>query len=421
MIASVYPAEKSGATMRNHPIARRPKVYKPFPDAVAEGYTVVSGPGGVSFTDKQMCVPLTETAFARMVRLHEMGHLKFTPPQSPDATCIEHGITMNALQCCEDARVNTLLEHHTGFPMTELGETEDLTGFRQDLTKMLAQGDRQGAIKFGAETRVALQSRNANALTDILYDLSLGEAITLAERALEKLEYEGEVIPFARTIEAARILSGGLRDLQTIAESPGNLPSPGGGSTDFVPWGKMTVEQPPLATRFGVKISPRNRMSDSGIRLRHVSRILTDGRCFSHRVRLSGGSLLIDGSGSMEMGPDDVQQILKIAPLAWVAIYGANSHEGTLKILARDGKAVAPDDMDSPGGCNVIDGPALHVLAKQSTPRIWICDGIVTGVGDMMGWGNTVECAAICTAANIRRIETVAESITYLQSLARAR
>ena len=411
--------------MRDNARAPRPKVHKPFPDALAEGYGVVAGPGGINFAGKEMHVPLGESPYARMVRLHEMGHLRFTPPQTPDIMCRKYGVTMDALQCCEDARINTLLETRLGLPMSELGEAEDLSPFRHGLEKALTTGNRMEAIKQGAEVRVAFQSRNPYGIAEILYDLGLGEAVTLAERALKELHSKGKGIPFTRTIKAAKILAEGLADMRALHESPGRLDpeevegsSPRPGS---VPWGDMTVEQPPRSGRFGAKLSPRNRMSDTGIRLRHVSRLLTDGRCFSHRVRQSGGSLLIDGSGSMHMSPEDVQQILKIAPLAWVAIYGAGMERGTVKVLARDGKAVAPTEMFSPGLCNVIDGPALALLATQSAPRIWICDGRVTGVGDKSGWGNTVECAKICTAANIRRIDTVREAVPYLASLSKVR
>ena len=30
----------------------------------------------------------------------------------------------------------------------------------------------------------------------------------------------------------------------------------------------------------------------------------------------------------------------------------------------------------------MVDGPALRWLARQDRPRIWVSDGVVTGVGD---------------------------------------
>jgi hypothetical protein len=234
-------------------------------------------------------------------------------------------------------------------------------------------------------------------------------------------------IPFANTIKAAKVLDGALGDSEMLSESPADFPAgevemlsyPG--ADYMVPWGDMTILRPPLHARFGAKVSPRHRATDVGMRLRNVSRVLTDGRIFSHRVKQAGGALLLDGSGSMSMHPSDVREILSIAPMAWVGIYGAGTRRGALKILAEKGKGAHPDQMRSPGGCNVVDGPALEVLAQQSAPRIWICDGHVTGIGDASGVGNVVECARICTRANIKRIDTIEEAIAYLRMLGKPR
>jgi len=121
----------------------------------------------------------------------------------------------------------------------------------------------------------------------------------------------------------------------------------------------------------------------------------------------------------MSLSPVQIQQILEMAPVAWIGVYGANSQEGWIKVLAANGKCCAPDDMHSPGGCNVVDGPALEVLAKQARPRLWICDGVVTGVGDRYAEGNAVACAKICLEHNIRRLGTMSAAIDYLKTLTR--
>ena len=415
--------------MRDHSPVRRAKVRKPFPDALEGGFTVVNGPGGVDLPGKVMRVPLGESDLDRATRLHEMGHIKFTPKDSPEKVARKHGITVDALQVCEDARVNTLLER-AGLPMSRLGRSEDLAPWSAEFARVLASGNRAQAIQVAAEARVGFEGRNARGMEEILRDLGLHEAISLARRALSELHPKRITraggIPFTRTIRAAKVLSDGARQVADIGESPADfseemVESALESSVSFVPWGTMEILQPSRHARHGAKVAPRVRSTDVGQRLRHVSRVLTDGRIFSHRVRQDGGSLLIDGSGSMHMSAEQVQTILSIAPLAWVAIYGARTDHGWVKILAKDGKAVAPDAMRSPGGCNVIDGPALALLAKQSAPRIWICDGRVTGVGDRGAIGNVAECARTCTKANVRRIGTVEGAIDYLRSLARRR
>lgn len=407
--------------MRDHARRKKPPIHKPFPDAIEDGFKVVEGSGGVSFDGRIMHVPLGESDMDRFVRLHEMGHLRFTPRQSPEKVCAKHGLDMSSLQVCEDARINTLLTGK-GFPMSELGETDpDLPKFRQTIEEMLAKGKVTEALRFGAECLVALRHRAEKPARQILSEILPG-AIPYADGALSFLD--GRTPSFQRTVKAAKFLTEAFNNREALTEGPGNLGSEGEsllrcGIVDKLPWGEMTVVTPRRTHRTCRKVSPKFRVSDVGLRLRRVSRVLTDGRCFAHRTKQVGGSLLIDGSGSMSLSPEDVRQILEVAPVAWVAIYGASVKKGAVKILADKGTVVAPEDMTSPGGCNVIDGPALRLLAQQSRPRIWICDGRVTGVGDQCAFQNTVECAKICDDANIRRIETVTEAVTYLRSLSR--
>lgn len=410
--------------MRDNPRTRRALVRKPFPDALASGYKVIPGQGSLGFADKVMAVPFGESPFARFTRLHEMGHLAFTPPIIPAKVAAENGLDPQALQVCEDARVNTLLATQKGLPMTALGETESLDGFRDSITKLVGAGDAETAVKFGAETLVAFRHRNEAGIRDVLETAGLLPAIALADRALLELDPDDDGdIPFDQTIAAARVLTNGLQYGKELGESPGDLSENAKeqlSDSEMVPWGELRMEYPRLTNNHGAKVSPKYRASDTGPRLRKIGRLFTDQKIFAHRVRQPGGSLLIDGSGSMNLEPEQIQEILKIAPVAWIGLYGARSGDsGAIKVLAKDGKVCRPEDMISPGGCNVIDGPALRVLAKQSAPRIWICDGWVTGIDDIGSLANTVECSRICFAANIKRIPTVAEAIPYLRSLAK--
>lgn len=411
----------------------RPKVHKAFPDAIAPGFAVVSGPGGISFSGKAMHIPLDETPYSRMVRLHEMGHLTYTPKKDPDKQCAKYGIPMDLLQVCEDARINTLMEKAHRLPMRNLGETEDLTPFRDGLKKLVDAGQHETALRQAVEFRVGMQFRNELQAARILRELDLEDALDIANAGLQHLKYKRSKsgLGFPKTVKAARAIMDALESRDILRDSPSDLGdtakmcSPGGSTVrgGMAPWGRMEIEVPKsLSTRHHAgRLTPKYRPADDGRRLRNVSRALTDGRIFARKIKQEGGSLLIDGSGSMSMSPEDVAEILKMAPLAWVAIYGAQYDSGKVKILARDGKCVAPADMRSPGACNVIDGPALELLAKQSTPRIWICDGHVTGVGDRMTHGNILEAAKICSAANIKRIGTVESAITYMRTLSRPR
>lgn len=415
---------------------KRPKVFSPFPDAVQPGYKVVPGTGSVSFSEKVMRVPLTAGDEERFTRLHEMLHLRLTPPEDPRNVAAREGITMESLQACEDGRINLAGEGVFGLPMSKLGAAEDLSAFPKQLEKMLAR-DYGDALLQCCRHYVAFQGRAAGKLRDAIRSVSRElwrDVRDLTAQAVDVLTpADGQPATFAATVEAARILDRQVPSYanakQAVKDSPADLGKMVKlvDTDDMVPWGSMAVSEPQRSARHGAKVSPQFQSSLTGPRVRRVSRVVSDGRIFARKIPQQGGSLLIDGSGSMSLSPEDVQAILTVAPTAWVAIYGGhydgrgNLNCGTVKVLAKDGKAVAPSDMASPGGGNVIDGPALELLARQSQPRLWICDGYVTGIGDRVGRDNIVEAAKICTRAQIVRYDDVSEAIAALAKLGKAR
>jgi hypothetical protein len=187
----------------------------------------------------------------------------------------------------------------------------------------------------------------------------------------------------------------------------------------LVPWGTMTIDEPdrPLPA------CPRKagyRAEDSGTFLRGPHRLLTDARVFAIKRRHKGASLLVDYSGSMNLKESEVERILANAPATVIAVYSADRDKGILRVLARDGKRVTGDWVKRPSGsCNVIDGPALDWLARQDEPRFWLSDGLVTGVGDASGTGNTEYATKLCLEAKITRYKTTAELLIAIRRVAR--
>ena len=97
------------------------------------------------------------------------------------------------------------------------------------------------------------------------------------------------------------------------------------------------------------------------------------------------------------------------------------TEDDVLRVLARDGRRVTGDLVKRPSGsCNVIDGPALDWLAAQAEPRFWLSDGLVTGVGDASGTGNTHYAERVMRDAKITRVRTTAELFAALRRAARA-
>jgi hypothetical protein len=191
-------------------------------------------------------------------------------------------------------------------------------------------------------------------------------------------------------------------------------------STTKVPWGKMKLENPPRVRRVDGYLGRGRIASDEGTIPRNIHRQLVDGRVFQRVRRRRGGTVLIDCSGSMSLGTEDLKRILEHSPGASVAAYSGNVRDGVLRVLAAEGRQVENQWIAAPaGGANVIDGPALHWLAKQSQPRIWVSDGQVTGVNDRMSGVNSLECSALCRQRSIARCNDVAESVKALRGIRR--
>ena len=151
-----------------------------------------------------------------------------------------------------------------------------------------------------------------------------------------------------------------------------------------VPWGRLEIEEPPRISSFSGRLGRRWRAAQEGTRIRAPHRILTDDRVFGKKRWAQGGSVLIDASGSMSLSVKDLWAIVENAPGATVAVYAGQDSRGLLRILARNGRIVPREAChhDHLGSMNVVDGPALRWLARQSRPRLWISDGRVTGIAD---------------------------------------
>jgi hypothetical protein len=192
----------------------------------------------------------------------------------------------------------------------------------------------------------------------------------------------------------------------------------GSRATKKVPWGKMKVETPPRPRKVEGFLGKGRTASEEGVIPRYSHRLLVDGRIFCRTRRQRGGSVLIDCSGSMNLTSDDLKNILSHSPGAVVACYSGNTHDGVLRVLAQDGRQVDEKWIGAPaGGSNVIDRPTLEWLSKQPKPRIWVCDGQVTGVGDRMSAINTLECEAVCRQRGIIRQDNVGLAVAMLQKL----
>ena len=378
-------------------------------------------------------VPLDDSGHARFMRDHELGHLRWSH-KHPDAVARKHKIHFDVLQAVEDARVNTKL--------AELAIDAKDGALPGEVVTVLAKNLlRRGDLRSAVLTMVAVQGCGANEeqFRQVIEGHPQGpNIIRLAEMArkalwatgnpkfrdtirvakwlqlmLENVENEG-VLPFSRWKSTGGSGAGGFKQALDLATQQGVTRR----STTKVPWGKMKLETPPRVRRIDGYLGRGRIASEEGTVPRNIHRQLVDGRVFQRVRRQRGGTVLIDCSGSMNLAATDLKRILEHSPGASVAAYSGNVRDGVLRILASGGRQVDDRWIGAPaGGANVIDGPALQWLSKQAKPRIWVCDGQVTGVNDRMSAINSLECAALCHQRTIERCNNVADGVTVLRGM----
>jgi hypothetical protein len=231
-------------------------------------------------------------------------------------------------------------------------------------------------------------------------------------------------LPFRLVGPAAAYFRKRLTDAQDIP--PGERFGCGRsrGNRQNVTWGKLeTMPALPMTEHAAATAAQRRTLAvPAGSRLGAIRRSLTDGRCYRRNVTRAakGGTVLIDTSGSMNLEPEQVHAVLAALPAATVAIYSGAHDKGTVSVIAKDGKcasaAAIKRRIAEVGGGNIIDGPALRWLAAQAEPRLWVCDGIVTGCHDAAAAHLDDEAGAIVARHRITRCEDMSTLRAYVQT-----
>jgi len=385
-----------------------------------------------------LVVPLDASPQSQMTRNHELGHIRWSPPK-PEVAASRNKLDMDVLQATEDMRINTKLAD-IGIDTSSGSLSNNVVkAFADDLLK--SNNVRQLILVMVAVTG---QGENEETFKDKLSGHPIGDkAIEIAGMARKIMWYKGNP-SFRDTVRTAKWLqallngttpptrvklpwgmngkSGGADDqLESLMKIIRNFGT-GRGATRKVPWGKMKIDTPPRVHKVDGYMGKGKRASDEGVIPTRPHRLLIDGRVFSRVRRQHGGSVLVDCSGSMSLEPKDLKNILAHSPGATVACYSGNTHDGVLRVLAQDGRQVKDEFVAAPaGGANVIDKPALDWLTKQARPRVWCCDGQVTGIGDRQSALNTLECESLCRRSGIVRRDNVGLAVELLKKLSRSR
>lgn len=175
-------------------------------------------------------------------------------------------------------------------------------------------------------------------------------------------------------------------------------------------WCPMRIKEDARPNRVPARIRGRARgVNDTGAIPVAIHRITSDSRVFrASRIKPMAGAVLIDNSGSMGFNESDLLRIMAALPAATIADYCSQGSRGELRILARKGRMVQKESLADSIGCgNGCDGLALRWLIQQPGPRFWVCDGIVTGVGDVPFSGSGEECLVLCRAGKVAQFHSI--------------
>lgn len=362
---------------------------------------------------KTMYVPTTDDAYGRMGRMHEMAHVAITPTNGMQIAQ-ERGIDPKYMNVAEDMRVHHFLERK--FEL-KASIPEDM--FRHTIEGYVLKEDYEAAVLMAV---ACFRMPEYDTLMDILVskmyewysdiqgviDYCNGILLydgTTFEQAMQIAEYlQRKFDPIAKELDKAVEEDGMPEDVAYMLK--GNEYR----NAD-VDWGVMEIKRPALTERMAERrLNRRIKPQEMGSSLMFPSRLDVDDKIFGNMKRVSKGTVLIDVSGSMYMSAEDIRQMVHSTPGVTVACYSGN-HDGTghLTIVAAKGAMMKLTSSKHWPSANEVDGPALKWLARQAEPRIWVCDGQVTGAGDNFSAKLTLEAYKIAKDYSIRRVGHIKE------------
>lgn len=404
-------------------IKKQKKMY-PIPEAIdGERWSVNESKSAMTDTkERTMYVPATDSEQGRYLRAHETAHARITPKVHANAASRKHGISVEAMQACEDLRVNEFLNSRHIDREGGIG-SQDMC---DALVKMCADDPRKLGQLLVSTMTTDDHDRLLESIERVIGDYAFRESIIDCTEAVRKTFTEAlcegggsRLLSLPRGFVAATVPAARMFDRLFPVDAEFNAGESGMLGTYIASyggrlgakWGKISRV---IRSRMSRRRKPRGNggksWRDEGATPTAPYRLILDGRIFCRRQRVKGGTVLIDNSGSMSFSSDDLERIVTTAPGAVVAAYSGYRSSGELAIVAERGRMASKHDLDAVErhGGNVIDGPALRWLASMPGPRVWVSDGFVTGCDDCAGTNLLEESMAICKQASISRVDRAA-------------
>ena len=391
---------------------------------------VQRGSASCNIGERILEIPFGHDGVSRAVRLHEFMHARVSPFFT-DSCVLPPDISLRALECAEELRVNTLLgrlgvdvsllcdcsERRGAELLAQAGAWSEAMVFFAAVIgtgaeKPFLAGIRRHRPEWSASLRAVRRRLSVildGCTTATATDTSLGSS------GLPR-GYEVMTLPLARVLTramSARPPRNGdeQKAFRRALEPGGRRPATGA----FAPlrWREEPVDG-------GARRTPvvrRWRPGTSGPTLRYPSRLLTDParRAFALRGRGRGGVIVIDQSGSMDLSADELASILSKAPDATIVGYshrpGDESGAPNVWMIARPGRpGIALVDGNIGNG---VDGPALEWAVRNRQPGepvVWVTDGQVTDSNDHPDPALAKACAALVRRYGIRVVRSLSEA-----------
>ena len=416
----------------------------PFPELVltrqdgvtAEQWTVRAGStlrGGAScdFLQRTLTVPLGDTSIDRIVRAHELMHLRISPVEglSTEST----GASLRALECAEECRVNEALRR-LGFAVYELRDGSEKTAgarvaaasdWREAVAFFVAIRGSDGEKEFLAGIRSQRPEwvralRAVKKEVDGLFDRV---GLTALTSTLEESSgFAHTTVPLARLIDRVAG-SAPPHDDESWKRFKKSL-GPGARRAPSGKFASLVVDESLSYIDILGRTGSRHRRYDvSGTVVGSPSRLWRDERRRVFRVnhRTAGGVIVIDQSGSMNIADGELDAVVRELP--GVTILGYSHRPGDTVgsanawVLATQTQRVETVPSGNVG--NGVDGPALRwalTFRRSGDLVVWVTDGQVTDSNDHPQEALTMECAEMVRHHQIRLAASLTEAVTVLRS-----
>lgn len=405
------------------------------PWTVEEGSTA-RGSASCNLTERILEVPFGPSAQARVVRAHELMHARVSPHVQHLIAALTE-VSPRALECAEELRVNTLLIR-LDFDVTLLKDGTEKIGAR----RIADAGEWPEAVCFlmavlgtGAEKEYLAGIRQGQpswlpGMRAIRKRaLSVFDNLSTSKLSSTRLDDQGLPTGYAAsTLVLARLLTQScaarvptdpeeLRAFRRSLEGGGRRPLTG----RFAPLVFDASEHHRAPSVAGSRRRPRADIA--GTTLRYPSRLITDDhrRAFAGRRRLHGGVVIVDQSGSMDLAPGELSELVRVAPNALVVGYshrpGDQGATPNVWLLCNRGSVARECPSGNVG--NGVDGPVLRWALSQrqaGEPVVWVTDGQVTDSHDHPHASLTDECASLVRQHRIRLVRELPDAVTTLRA-----